>query len=358
MKLKITKNGTTRYANFEHGTINGYVYAIRYKGVGEPDYIYDGIDGVDEVYDEYKESHRPCFNSAIVLKDFASNDDFVKEIGDGIEIEELIGTKYEKYLVKEGDNEGGLHVELYDQEAEEAAKAKEAEERNDKAILDGKKDIDFVNGIFGLQLTCHIPNSIFEKIKCFATYHKGDDDDMEWADDMGYPFASKQELKGWFFSKEAVDKLLQCGYYVSYRGERIVVDLETTIAKVKAIDQKHREDIIARETRIWELKHELRCLYTPDPFSDEMTCEEVEGLNLKEGRVITIPILGVNGHDIYGGGKYIIEKDNKYYMILNNGMDGDDWSRNNFETGGAGAIAYPIQDNDRMKEIIEEANKL
>lgn len=44
---------------------------------------------------------------------------------------------------------------------------------------------------------------------------------------------------------------------------------------------------------------------------------------------------------IYGGGAWITLEENKaIWFVENNGADGDDWSRNNIRTGGAGAIGY------------------
>lgn len=49
-----------------------------------------------------------------------------------------------------------------------------------------------------------------------------------------------------------------------------------------------------------------------------------------------------DGFNIYGGGEEIlIDADGRHiWRVKNNGMDGDDWSRNNVRTGGAGAIGY------------------
>ncbi len=48
------------------------------------------------------------------------------------------------------------------------------------------------------------------------------------------------------------------------------------------------------------------------------------------------------GFTIYGTGEeMVIDADGQHiWRLYNNGMDGDDWSRNNVRTGGAGAIGY------------------
>lgn len=58
------------------------------------------------------------------------------------------------------------------------------------------------------------------------------------------------------------------------------------------------------------------------------------------------------GHNIYGGGVGYIVTDNAIWKIENNGMDGDDWSRNNYQTGGAGAIAMKYIFNKEITEKI------
>lgn len=45
---------------------------------------------------------------------------------------------------------------------------------------------------------------------------------------------------------------------------------------------------------------------------------------------------------IYGGGEWFVVGTDNIWYVLNNGADGDDWSRNNVRTGGAGAIGWRI----------------
>jgi len=57
----------------------------------------------------------------------------------------------------------------------------------------------------------------------------------------------------------------------------------------------------------------------------------------------------------YGGGYWVvIEPGNQYFWyVINNGADGDDWSRNNVSTGGAGAIGYRVPLTEEAKQQIE-----
>lgn len=45
---------------------------------------------------------------------------------------------------------------------------------------------------------------------------------------------------------------------------------------------------------------------------------------------------------IYGGGDWFVVGPDWIWYVQNNGMDGDDWSRNNIITGGAGAIGWRV----------------
>ncbi len=64
--------------------------------------------------------------------------------------------------------------------------------------------------------------------------------------------------------------------------------------------------------------------------------------------------------NIYGGGDWFVVGKSGIWYVRNNGMDGDDWSRNNVRTGGAGAIGWKIPENkiieNRLREL--EQNKI
>ena len=61
--------------------------------------------------------------------------------------------------------------------------------------------------------------------------------------------------------------------------------------------------------------------------------------------------------NIYGGGRKIKSNSGKTTLIINNGMDGDNWGRNNIRTGGAGAYAYIADTKSVANELkrFEEA---
>lgn len=57
---------------------------------------------------------------------------------------------------------------------------------------------------------------------------------------------------------------------------------------------------------------------------------------------------------IYGGGDWFVVGPDWIWYIQNNGMDGDDWSRNNVITGGAGAIGWRVPYNADLAAQIGE----
>jgi hypothetical protein len=66
--------------------------------------------------------------------------------------------------------------------------------------------------------------------------------------------------------------------------------------------------------------------------------------------------------NIYGSGDCFVVNDDEVWYLRNNGMDGDDWSRNNVTTGGAGAIGWRASRSSdlaaRLLVIIEETKAI
>jgi len=60
--------------------------------------------------------------------------------------------------------------------------------------------------------------------------------------------------------------------------------------------------------------------------------------------------------DIYGSGVEFVINNNYIWLISNNGADGDNWSKNNIATGGAGAVGYRLPYDEsianRIKAVI------
>ncbi len=57
--------------------------------------------------------------------------------------------------------------------------------------------------------------------------------------------------------------------------------------------------------------------------------------------------------NLYGGGDWFVVGADYIWYIRNNGADGDDWSRNNVRTGGAGAIGWRVPLNPGWASDLE-----
>ncbi|WP_286958871.1 hypothetical protein [Arsenicicoccus sp. UBA7492] len=57
--------------------------------------------------------------------------------------------------------------------------------------------------------------------------------------------------------------------------------------------------------------------------------------------VLAEPML-CGGPTLYGTGSWFVITDTHIWAVTNNGRDGDDWSRNNVWTGGAGAVGHRV----------------
>lgn len=58
------------------------------------------------------------------------------------------------------------------------------------------------------------------------------------------------------------------------------------------------------------------------------------------------------GQMIHGGGQWFVIGEDRIWAVTNNGADGDDWSRNNVRTGGAGAIGFCVPFSQELADRI------
>jgi hypothetical protein len=65
----------------------------------------------------------------------------------------------------------------------------------------------------------------------------------------------------------------------------------------------------------------------------------------------------LNTQNLYGGGDWFEVTNTHIWYVKNNGMDGDDWSRNNVRTGGAGAIGWRINYVADIAESLKKMNQ-
>jgi hypothetical protein len=176
-------------------------------------------------------------------------------------------------------------------------------------------------------------------LKPYAEYHDGGLDDQDLAVDFGY-FESADDLKEWYCGEQAIQSLLDTGITVIFGEEKI-----TTIDDIYAIIQR---DSGEEEGKLIEKDETVRAFNTtlshlPKEYMNEVDAKELHAKNLPQ---ILIPELNIKGHDIYGGGSFLLPDENYLYIIRNNGRDGDCWAMNNYPAGGAGAIANRIKRSD------------
>ena len=287
------------------------------------------------------ENGRLFYNKTLIEK-YAFQKAQVQRDASNLSIEEQIA-KYANVLIKWGhDEESGYTVTDADSDKKECLEVAES------------NTVNVYRWIFGYGIRERLPRETWAKIKPFAEYHDGGESDQEWADDMGHWNASKYDLKGWAYSKAAIDVLIKEGVKVKFHDTEITSSSQISdiIDKESAEEKRLHDAAKEREEKVKNLYRRL--LDFDDEYMSEEDCKVLSSLRKKE---ILIPQIGIEGHNIYGGGKYLLIDDTYLYVIKNNGHDGDDWSQNNYGTGGAGAIATRIKmDNtvtDWMLDVAE-----
>lgn len=88
-------------------------------------------------------------------------------------------------------------------------------------------------------------------------------------------------------------------------------------------------------------------------YTIRSTGERPEGDNLAEGEEIAID----TANRFYGGGSWFVIGPEWIWYVRNNGMDGDDWSRSNVRTGGAGAIGWRVPYAQDIAKSIQLAKR-
>src|SRR5690606_8698756 len=119
------------------------------------------------VYERYEEFMQPYFDGAKVTPE-------IKERLKGLTtVDEVFAAGMEDYLLKFGAQDGYV---ITNQDAERAEK----EAMHQQAVAEKQLPIPVSYGYFGLQIGERLPPETWAKIKHFATYHKGDESDLEW----------------------------------------------------------------------------------------------------------------------------------------------------------------------------------
>lgn len=324
----------------------GKIFLVGKRGIGEPQLSFNGED-YDVYYDNYEDYIEPPLLNKSLLKENGLTEELVKRIL----TETPDGWRNDQRIINcmftLGENKGGKFCVNMTEETQKAEKAKKAE--HDRKLEQKEIPISFDEGIFGLQITITLPKSVWNIASKYAKYHKGDRDDLELAEDMGFFDPYTEELKGWFYSVEAIDAYIKAGYPVKYRG--YPVNSSADINKIKqkiALDREKKQLRIKEGKAISSLLHEITNNAT---LISEEEAEEVSKLPMQ-----LFKSLNIDGPSIYGTGEWLHITDRALYHVRNNGMDGDNWALNNYPTGGAGAICVKADINDpKVEEFLRRA---
>lgn len=330
---------------------NGKLAQWYLKGVGEPHTVggmFNGEGDTWEEYDKYTDTYRPFINSSLLAENGLTMAD-VKAVLDKDQMLAFTDERISKCLFVMGDNPNGYRV--IDQSAIDEQHRAEVSLKVKESFKNKTAVINFMDGVFGFTLAQRLPAYVWALIKPFANYHEGDEDDIEWADDMGI-MVDVSSLRGWFYTSKAISTLLNFGYKVAYYNTEIqsVEDLSGVKDKIKAQSEAWNKAFDLFSAAKKELRQEFRNLYNSGEYMSESDCDKIRIF-----QEILFENLDIPGANIYGGGFWMHADDKFLYLVQNNGMDGDDWSRNNYGTGGAGAICMRVPLTNSIASLLKRA---
>jgi len=193
-------------------------------------------------------------------------------------------------------------------------------------------------GIKWYSLSADVPREMWRKIaKYFSKFDRDEED------------ALYGELMGWLTAQpDAVEKILnvQEEFTLAYRTEQ---------AKKRREEEEKKANEL--QAKLDEIGQAFENAEYPDP-EKEAPKEAAEFMKGYE----KIKVKGVeiqhptHPKNIYGGEWWVIQPE-WIWHIRNNGHDGDDWGRNNVNTGGAGAIGVRVPFSEELAEKITELKK-
>jgi len=193
-------------------------------------------------------------------------------------------------------------------------------------------------GLKWYSLSAEVPRETWKKIaKHFLKFDRDEEESFDG------------ELRGWLTAQpEAVEKILGIKeeLTLAYRREQAKKAREEAEQKKKELQEKLNDIDKAFENAIY-----------PDPKIEapEEAAKFQPGYEKMyvEGEKIENP---EHPENIYGGGQWWIIQNKWIWKIQNNGHDGDDWSRNNVNTGGAGAIGVRVPYSEKLAQKIRGLN--
>lgn len=294
----------------------------------------------------YRTNRRYTVNSQLAEK-LGYNISILKEVS-----QKVLFEKYNNCLVKPGQNYRLLVEKQADYQVR--MQAKEAQK-----IKEGASIINFTyQNLLGLgfQISEQLHKDVWQIAKPFATYQKNSDSFQECVDDMTWGVDAR-DLTGWYYEIGAIEAFIRKGYKVSFYDNEL--DPKSPVqVQVDSIKKRMQRDRVQKEAASRRAEKHKATLKDKiiRTFEDSgyPSIEELQESGATGLDYIKAPELGYDGPTIYGSGKWFMLDQKYFYLVRNNGGDGDDWSRNNLSTGGAGAICFRVQRNEKVDSIIEE----
>jgi hypothetical protein len=191
-------------------------------------------------------------------------------------------------------------------------------------------------GIKWYSLSAEVPREMWRKIAKYFSKFDRDEEDALYGELMGWLTANPKE----------VEKILGV-------KEELTLDYRIKEAEKRRKDEKKKEIELLKT--LSEIKEAFNGAEKPDPRieSPDEAVQFQPGYEKMRvnGEEIQHPITPEN---IYGGGKWWVIQKEWIWYIKNNGHDGDCWSLNNVNTGGAGAIGVRVPYFDELANKIRK----
>lgn len=348
----IKSDGDDRTVLSRVALYKGKIAMVREVGIGQPTEHAGWCGGDADTWEEY-DAYERKFCGAIF------NTDAVKALGREQEVadfqerlkrEKRAWTEQDLDLFLDcffqmGKNAGGRFVENANAKDEREAAAKQHQVEESKVCHISEQQ-------FGLTISERLPSQVWDKLRAHAEYFTKEyiDDFFDQTDEFESVGSGRS---GWYYKREIIAILTSLGWTVMYDDTVVTNEDEFVIALRGAnglAEEKAKNarllsnDRITVERGIENLKMEY---LTPEQAAHLDTLEK-----------LTFPNCGFTGSDIYGGGKWLAKDGTYLYHVRNNGMDGDDWSRNNVRTGGAGAIGRRVAINTQVRDLLDAIERL
>jgi hypothetical protein len=180
-------------------------------------------------------------------------------------------------------------------------------------------------GIKWYSLSAVVPRDVWRKIaKYFEKFYRDEEDALDG------------ELIGWLTAQpEAVEKILNV-------REGLTLEYRRREAEKRREEKKKKANEL--QAKIDDVKKAFENAEYPNPGNKMRV----------EGEVIQHP---THPENVYGGGEWWVIQPEWIWHVRNNGFDGDDWGRNNVQTGGAGAIGVRVPYSEELADKIRSLKK-